>query len=311
MSAQLAHKAKWEAGLGDIVKQAFHSVPQIPVHLTLVGQSAIVTGGNVGLGLECARQFLQKGLSDLILAVRSEAKGEAAARPLRTQFPFADIHVWILDMESYESVRSFAARCATLDRLDIAVLNAGCGKLDFQRVDGGKGREVSLQVNYLSTVLLGILLVPILGVKSEGADRPGRLVFVGSNVGHHVELKMTETGVLDGMDTEEGFHGFEQYGKTKLALLMFVSKLAQVVEPSSVIVNVVAPGAVRDTALLREARSQYLMRALMFVNYWLLGRNLADGTRQYLHAAMALGQESHGSLVDFAIRPYVAPSPHE
>jgi hypothetical protein len=38
----------------------------------------------------------------------------------------------------------------------------------------------------------------------------------------------------------------------------------------------------------------------------LMGRNLVDGTRQYVHSAVVIGKECHGSWTDFKIRPYVS-----
>lgn len=48
----------------------------------LGGQTAIVTGGNIGVGLETGRQLLNAGLSKLILAVRDEKSGQAVAQTL-------------------------------------------------------------------------------------------------------------------------------------------------------------------------------------------------------------------------------------
>ncbi|KAM5352720.1 hypothetical protein ACJ41O_005442 [Fusarium nematophilum] len=305
MSASMKDQASWHASLPGIVwKQVFHRVPKMPPHVDLHGKTAVVTGASSGLGFECARQFLQIGLGDLILAVRSQSRGVEAARQLAAEFPGADIKVWILDMESYDSVREFAARCATLKRLDVVVLNAGCGKVAHQRVGPG-GREVTLHVNYLATMLLTILLVPVMKAKKEvvGASSPGRLTIVGSDMALWAKMAETSGSILDDMDKQDGFYGMDQYGKTKLLLLMFVSKLVEVVSADDVIVNVVNPSATRGTALMREAKGQYAAQTMVFLSNALLGRNLVDGTRQYLHSALVLGKESHGSFGDWEIRP--------
>ncbi len=59
---------------------------------------------------------MDRQLSRLILAVRNAKKGEDAAATLRKAHPGAVIEVWSLDMDSYDSVRTFAKRCSTLDR---------------------------------------------------------------------------------------------------------------------------------------------------------------------------------------------------
>ncbi|KAM0548214.1 hypothetical protein ACHAPJ_010014 [Fusarium lateritium] len=311
MAAHMKDNARWAASMPfTIWKQVFHNVPKIPSYVNLSGETAIITGASSGLGLECGRQFLQLGLSQLILAVRSQKRGDDAAKQLQAEFPEAKISVWILDMESSESVRQFASRCDTLERLDVVVLNAGCGKLSYQRA-GGDGREISLQVNYLNTMLLTILLVPILraknGVTSKGnkfSSTPGRLTIVGSDMGIWTNLKEPAGSVLDSVDTPEGFDGLTQYGITKLLLIMGVSKLAELVDSNDVIINIVNPSATRGTGLMREAKGQWVPQTIVYLSNLLLGRNLVDGTRQYLHSALMLGKESHGSYGDWEIRPY-------
>ncbi len=95
----------------------------------------------------------------------------------------------------------------------------------------------------------------------------------------------------------------EQYAKTKLLLPMFVSKLAKQVNPDDVVINVVNPSSVRGTELMRDSKGQYLVQAFVLIIGALLGRNVVDGTRQYLHASLVLGKDSHGSFTDWVIRP--------
>ena len=310
MSASLEARAAHEASFaGTISRQILHRVPPIPSHISLRDKVAIVTGSSTGLGAECARQLLQVQLSHLILAVRSQAKGEAVASRLRAEYPKTHIEVWLLDMESYDSVRSFAARCEKLDRLDLAILNAGCGKMHFTRCAGDNGREVTIQVNFLATVLLAILLAPIIKDKGalEGEPRqssrvPGRITIVISDMSFMVKLDENAPSILDSLDDPKTFDGLMQYGKSKLLLVMAVSKLALAVNPDDCTINLVNPSGTKGTELMREAEA-LLPRFFVWLSTLLLGRNLEDGTRQYLHAALVFGKESHGSWCDYKIRP--------
>jgi NAD(P)-dependent dehydrogenase (short-subunit alcohol dehydrogenase family) len=312
-SAKMGDAAAREASFpGMIAKQVFHSVPKIPKDVTLKGKTAIVTGASGGLGLECGRQFLQLGLQKLILAVRSQSKGDAAAKKLLDEHPKADVEVWILDMESYDSVRSFASRCETLDRLDVVILNAGCGRQTYRRCEGPGGREVTLQVNYLATVLLTILLTPIVKRKSKGIAKgqtsaaPGRITIVGSDMAYWAKLDESPDNIIDMVDSEQGFDGMAQYAMSKLLIPMFLSKFAPLVNPDDVVVNVMNPSAVRGTELMRDSKGQWLTIAFVSLSNMLMGRNLVDGTRQYVHSAVVIGKECHGSWTDFKIRPYVS-----
>lgn len=313
MSARMENRADWEAGTPALVwKQMFHRVPPIPSDIRLDGQTAVVTGSNTGLGLECARQFLQLGLAHLILAVRSQPKGETAAQQLRTAFPRARIEVWPLDMESYDSVREFAKRCETLERLDVAVLNAGCGKVQFTRVGSDKnGRETTIHVNYLATILLAILLLPTLkrsaGQKRtnsslSGTSAPSRLTIVTSDMALWHKMDEPSGGMLDSIDTAEGYEGFEQYAASKLFLTMGVPKLAGATDPDEIIVNMVNPSSVPTTGLLGVIEP-WLLRFLLVSASRIMGRNIPNGARQYVHTALVLGKDSHGSFCDWVIKP--------
>jgi NAD(P)-dependent dehydrogenase (short-subunit alcohol dehydrogenase family) len=310
MSASMKERASWESSFPGIFwKQVFHRVPQIPPHIDLHDKVAVVTGSSSGLGFECARQLLQLRLKHLILAVRSQSKGQSSLSVLQVEFPKAHIEVWILDMESYESVQDFAARCEKLDRLDIVILNAGCGKMHYSRCGSDNGCEVTLQVNYLSTILLTILLIPVLKDKAAADDRPGqtsrfprRLTIVSSDMSFWANIEESSGSILDEMNSPQAYDAMKQYGKTKLLLPMFASKLVEVVSADECIINIVNPSAVRGTQLMREATS-ILPRLFVFASGVILGRNLRDGTRQYLHSALVLGKESHGSFCDWEIRP--------
>ncbi|KAK7967936.1 uncharacterized protein PG986_002213 [Apiospora aurea] len=243
-------------------RQMFHSVPPIPEGLDLAGKTVLVTGANAGLGLECARHFLRLRTSLLVMAVRSPAKGEAAAEHLEAEFPGADIRVWGLDMASFRSVQAFAARCERelprRGRVDAAVLNAGLGMFGFERVAEGRRRETMLQVNYLATALLAILLLPRMKPSAEEAPRePGRLTLIGSDAALTAALpdpgEGEGAGLLDSLDRAEGFAGFAQYGVTKLLLTMFVARLAsESVGADDVVVNVANPGPTWGTELVAK-----------------------------------------------------------
>jgi short-subunit dehydrogenase len=122
--------------------------------------------------------LLDLKLSQLIMAVRSEEKGEAAAAELRAKHPKAEIEVWILDMVSYQSIQDFAIRCSSLSLIDIAILNAGLTRPDF--IVTPHGQEEMLQVNFLSIMLLAIVLLPVLKAKASKRGTPSRMTVVNS-----------------------------------------------------------------------------------------------------------------------------------
>ncbi|KAI4599101.1 hypothetical protein KJ359_002058 [Pestalotiopsis sp. 9143b] len=305
MSAQLESRALFQATITHgFWKQVFTSVPPIPLGLDLAGKIILVTGSNVGLGLESVRQFLKLRPSRVIMAVRSLEKGEAAAAVLRVEFPVANIQVWEIDMASFRSVQDFTARLErdlNGGRLHIAVLNAGLSKLRFERAEEGSHRESTIQVNYLATALLALLLLPLMRPTTSSPE-PGRLSVVNSEAALPVELEdPAEGGLLDSLDPAEMYDGFSQYSKSKLLVMMFVAKLAEVVDPDEVIINCTDPGATKGTAFFRELDS-WAFKVVLGILMGIMGRNMADAARIYLHSTLVLGKESHGSYTDWIVR---------
>src|SRR5688572_7833661 len=77
-------------------------------------KTVIVTGGNLGLGFECAKAFAHEDDGwHIVLACRSMERGEEAARLIKESLPSnkrekAVVESMILDLNSLASVRNFA-----------------------------------------------------------------------------------------------------------------------------------------------------------------------------------------------------------
>jgi retinol dehydrogenase-12 len=117
-------------------------------HKDLTGRTVIVTGSNVGLGLETSRYFYAMNPARLILAVRDVNKGETAKQSIldtaskskRTDSTTrqASLEVWSLDLSSFDSVKRFAKRCnEELERLDILLNNAAVAAGEFSLTSDG------------------------------------------------------------------------------------------------------------------------------------------------------------------------------
>lgn len=107
------------------VRDQWTSLPSVE-KLDLTGRTVIISGSNIGLGLEAARHFARMNPEKLILAVRTLSKGEDAKAEIIKSAPRASMEVWKLDMSSMKSVQEFASRVnKDLKRLDVAILNAG------------------------------------------------------------------------------------------------------------------------------------------------------------------------------------------
>lgn len=302
-----AASAASEASFLGLIRRQLVKQTDLPTDLHVDGQVAIVTGGNGGLGFEASRHLLRLGLSHLIIGVRSKARGDDAAASLRREFPSSKVSVWTLDMESYDSCRGFADQCAGLPRIDMVVLNAGSMKTPFTPVSE-TGHEATMQVNYFSTALLSILLLPVLRAKKnhktdEKPRNPPVLSIVGSDIMWSTKVR-TMGPILKQFDESEKFAQPHWYGASKTLLALFVWGLSELVSSDGVVVNLVNPGMTGGTSFF--SRESFLVRKAIGVIQFLLARKAEVAATTYVDAVAARGKESHGAVLsDWTIKPLV------
>ncbi|KAJ4304833.1 hypothetical protein N0V90_000361 [Kalmusia sp. IMI 367209] len=254
--------------------------PNKQPRVALFGKTLLITGSNSGIGLACAKILPTLGLSHLIMAVRSIDKGEAAAAPIRRAYPDCKIELWQIDMLSYSSIQAFAERCKTLPRLDIAILNAGLGSGPTSRINSSTGHEETFQVNFLSTALLSILLLPILGAPSYARSPiPGRLTIVGSGTAFFSSFdNRKEDPLIPSFDIPFSGH-------------------TAAVNDTEVIINTVEPGLTSGTSLHRDftGAGKYLMAGMKKAT----AKTPEQAAWTYIDAAANRGKESHGGFIMF------------
>ncbi|KAJ9217534.1 hypothetical protein DTO166G4_716 [Paecilomyces variotii] len=303
-SMELGHMAS-TGMMGAFIKSQFCTRPRrAPDETDLSGQVAIITGGSAGLGFHCARHLLSLKLSHLILGVRSLEKGESAADKLRIDYPGAKIDVWYLEMSSYKSIQDFCRRAETdLSRLDITILNAGLMQPNFTTCS--TGHEQVIQVNYLSTFLLAILMLPMCKQKApEG--KPGRLTIVSSGTALWAKLSNRDKRPFLASFDDPKIHPWEpteRYFDSKGLGHLFFVRMLEYLNGDDVIVNLVEPGMCKETGLQRDAKGATALFLDTFK--YLAGRKPEDGAWTYVDAAVVKGKESHGCfLMDWKIHPF-------
>lgn len=265
----------------------------------LAGHTAIVTGANSGIGLEAARHLVEHGASRVILAVRNPTAGMTAKYNIQKANEECAIEVWELDLECFASITAFAKRVESLNRLDIAILNAGVKQLTFHKSDSG--HELNLQVNHLGTALLSLLLMPKLRNTAKNVGAPSRLTFTTSeshfwtpfnerhapNILARMDEKDSFVEVNDGHDHDEQ-GGMERYSTSKLLNLLWYRELAQLVPENEVIINGSCPGFVASALHRHETNPTYKV-AIQTMAY-----TPREGAHGLLDAALVKGKESHG-----------------
>ena len=165
------------------------------------------------------------------------------------------------------------------------------------------GHEETVQINYLSTALLCILLLPIL--KRNASDGPGRMTISSSGLAFAAKFRNRAVSpLLASFDKAENFDTLDQYNTSKLLGMMFFNQLINYVSADDVVVNLVDPGFVRDTGLSREL--SFVQSVFMAAWKQIAARSVAVGASTYVDAAVVKGKESHGCYVmSWKISPYV------
>ncbi|KAJ7663864.1 hypothetical protein DFH06DRAFT_1393669 [Mycena polygramma] len=177
-----------------IVDQWRRQPPVLKADLT--GKTVLVLGANTGLGFEAAKHFATMTPGRLILACRSQSKGQAAVEKLKADTGYSKAELWIIDLASFESVKQFANKFERDGgRLDILVENAAISSWKYEATEDGW--DISLQVNHLSTSLLALLLLPVMIKTAQQNSTTPRIVLVSSGMHYLVEI---EKGLYESQD---------------------------------------------------------------------------------------------------------------
>ncbi|OCK82605.1 short-chain dehydrogenase/reductase family protein-like protein [Lepidopterella palustris CBS 459.81] len=262
-------------------------------------KTVIVTGANTGLGYAAAAKFAALHAELVILGVRDVAKGEKAQQSINSLTGGKSrLEVWPLDMNSYDSIQAFAARAVRLEQLNVVVLNAGVYMVRYEK--SPYGWEETLQVNVLSTALLGLLLLPVLKASSGASDGLPVLEIVASENYERAHVSAARDQLLANYNAAMGYNSSNQYYVSKLFVMYVMQTLASLAEAShatnrkpEVLVTAVCPGGCKSE--LSRGYNGYMAIAFKAVFGALFLRTAEQGARS-LVSGVLLGEEAHGRL---------------
>jgi NAD(P)-dependent dehydrogenase (short-subunit alcohol dehydrogenase family) len=214
--------------------------------------TALVTGGNRGLGLEVCRQLGRLGMR-VLLTARDIAEGSKATAALRAEG--LEVTFEPLDVSSQESIDNLADRLGRQGlRLAALVNNAGIAMEGFD----ANVAERTLAVNFFGAMHVTERLLPLM-------EEHGRIVMVSSGAGElqglapsirqRIDppppkeelvalLRSFIEDVRDGRYAAKGWPG-SAYRVSKLGLNALTRLLAEELKPRHLLVNAVCPGWVR------------------------------------------------------------------
>lgn len=232
---------------------------------SLRGRTAIVTGGNSGLGLATVRALARAG-ARVIMTARDREKGEAAAMGME-----GSVQVRALDLADLASVRAFAAG---VDGVDLLINNAGI--MMTPRSSTRDGFELQLGTNHLGHfALTGLLMDRLL------ASARGRVVTVTS-----IEHKPGRIAFED-LQSERSYSPRRAYQQSKLANVLFALELDRRLRAAGQsLVSVLAhPGYAATN--LQSAGPTGLLKSMLAVTNRFVAQSAEQGALPQLYAATA------------------------
>jgi NAD(P)-dependent dehydrogenase (short-subunit alcohol dehydrogenase family) len=196
------------------------------------GKQVLITGATRGIGLAAAEALAARGANVAIVGRNATALRIAAARVTAAQRKAAAVDTLIADLASQAAVRKLAGEVlGRYPRLDVLINNAGAMYARRQMTEDGV--ELTWAVNHLAPFLLTTLLRERLQ-----ASAPARIVTTASAAHQGARIPFAD------LNAERSYRGFERYGQTKLANILFTRELARRLEGSGATATCFHPGLV-------------------------------------------------------------------
>eukprot|EP00548_Thalassiothrix_antarctica_P007736 CAMPEP_0194129488 /NCGR_PEP_ID=MMETSP0152-20130528/694_1 /TAXON_ID=1049557 /ORGANISM="Thalassiothrix antarctica, Strain L6-D1" /LENGTH=329 /DNA_ID=CAMNT_0038823689 /DNA_START=112 /DNA_END=1101 /DNA_ORIENTATION=+ len=254
------------------------------------GGTAIVTGGNSGIGIETVKVLAMAGMNVILCARNLESASNAIKENLPSSVQ-GKVEVQSLDLADLASVKTSAD--AILDKcgdstIDCLVNNAGIMALK-NRETSKDGIEMQFAVNHVGHHLLTRLLLPSI-------TTGGRIVNVASTA--HTMAKEP----IDDWESKESYKPWGAYGTSKLCNILFTKQLQtelrgqQQVDDNKIDVVALHPGVIR-TPLWKHTFPRFLQPLVsLFAN-----KSIEQGAATSVYCALSRNIEGGGYYDNCAV----------
>lgn len=188
----------------------------------------IITGATDSTGTLISKRLAEQG-KPLVLACFNELKGNEFAAKLSQTTLNNDISYIHLNLNSFAGVKEFVDKIKALNRPVAALIN-NASYISRHSEPSPDGYEKIVQVNFLSTVLLTLLMVPLMQEESH-------IIFSTSLSRKLVSLPYEFPAV-------NSFIPPTAYAQSKLALTLMSIYISTVLRTKRILVNCVNPGII-------------------------------------------------------------------
>jgi NAD(P)-dependent dehydrogenase (short-subunit alcohol dehydrogenase family) len=282
------------------VKKAAKAGDSAPMH----GRTAIITGGNSGIGYESGLKIAQAG-GHVILAVRSDDKGEDAVRSIQQEADAAGeggkAEFMHIDLASLKSVKAFADEFKKRNQpLHVLMNNGG----DFSPPDAitEEGFEYLTGVNYMAHWYLTQLLMDSL----KAAAPEARVVFTTSP-----SESKTEDIDWDNLEGVGKSSTVAMYGATKLYAILAMRELQKRAQASGIngVEFFAAHPGIAKTGIFGRMEADWTkpLSTVLKLAGPIVGQSAEAGSRALVHAATSPDMKGKGGSVEHIVGPFYGP----
>lgn len=241
------------------------------------GRTIVITGANVGLGLESAERLAERG-ARVLLACRNPARGSAALEAVAAVATGPAPSLVALDLSDLAAVERAADEIAgEVDQIDVLMNNAGVMALPSRQTTA-QGLEMQLGVNHVGHFALTLRLLPQL-LAAEQA----RVVALGSMA--HLRGQIA----LDDLQSEHSYSAWGAYNQSKLANMMFMLELDRRAKHAGLpLLSLAAHPGLSNTNLFSAGPKSdgfNPINTLMGLGISIIGQSPQDGALGQLRAA--------------------------
>jgi 3-oxoacyl-[acyl-carrier protein] reductase len=181
----------------------------------LAGRSALVTGGNTGIGRAVALAFAREGAEVAFTWIERQAEANGLAADIKGLSLRCDV------TDEADVKRTVDDTVRSFGKLDILVSNAG-----IQRPQAIDEMSVADWDRMMAVHLRGAFLASREAARVMRPRRAGRMIFTCSQLGYVGRARYTA------------------YSAAKAGLIVFMRSLAKELAPDGILVNGVSPGLV-------------------------------------------------------------------
>ncbi|XP_019876170.1 retinol dehydrogenase 11 [Aethina tumida] len=267
----------------------------------LGGKTAIITGGNAGIGYETALSLASKGCRVIIADKDDSEQTRNRIIDLTGNSNIVSKH---LDLSSFKSVRKFVEDIKSTEKeVHILINNAGIGNSRINTTEDGL--NFTFQVNHYAPFLLTYLLTDLLKKSA-----PSKIIFTSSIlafISNLTEASMNPKN-CDGLSWLDSYL---LYGNSKLCALIVANEFARRLSGTSVTCNSLHPGTVR-TGIFRKSMvgDTWLDEAIFYfatLSNYITGKNVWEGSQTTVHLASSKEVEGKtgGHFWDCAQFPFL------